>query len=164
MFKIIASALIFAVVSFTIGILSVYLRRHGEIQSSTLCPPRIIFWIGFVENAIFVIMDVVLCVVENWEDLLLSLIIGACLMPIGAWLMLYALNWRIIANEDDFVFRNSFGKNKTYKYEEITALKRIKIGGYRIFIGKKSIAVDYFISGRELLWDKIKVMDIPMKK
>ncbi len=97
-------------------------------------------WIGVVGNALFIIMDVVLCVLENWENLLLSLIIGTCLMPIDTWLMLYALNWRIIVSEDGFVFRNSFGKSKTYKEEEITALKRIKIGGYRIYIGKKSIA------------------------
>ena len=162
--KIIVSSLMFVIVSFAISILTIFLRRHGEINSSTLHPPKIIFWIGITDIVFLVVMDIVLLATEKWEELLVSIIPIVCFVPIGIWLMLYALNWQIVLGDDGFTYRNMFGKKKTYKYEDITALKRIKIGGYRMYFGKKSIAVDYFVSGQDVLWDKIKVMDIPMKK
>ena len=75
---------------------------------------------------------------------------------LGFWLILYALNWRIEIKEESFIFRNMFRKKREIKYSEITKLKRLKIGGYRIYIGKKSIAVDYFIKGADNLWDILK--------
>lgn len=87
--------------------------------------------------------------------------IGFSLMSLlGFWLMLYALNWKIEIKEESFAFRNMFGKKREIKYTEITKLKRIKIGGYRIYIGKKSIAVDFFIQGADNLWDKLKVFNL----
>lgn len=164
MFKIIASSLIFAIVSFVISVLGIYFKRNGEKSSSSLRPPKIIFWIGVADISFLIIMDVVLLLTERWEELLASIIPIVCFVPLGIWLMLYSLNWQIVLNDDSFIYRNMLGKKKTYKYNDITALKRIKIGGYRMYFGKKSIAVDYFVSDQEVLWDKIKVMDIPMKK
>ena len=70
--------------------------------------------------------------------------------------MLYALNWEIVIKDESFIFQNMFRKKREIKYSDITKLKRIKIGGYRIYFGKKSITVDYFVKGADNLWEKLE--------
>ena len=94
MIKIIASSLIFAFVSFIISSIGVYLKRHGETYTSTLRPPKIIFWIGVADISFLIIMDVVLLLMERWEELLVSIIPIVCFVPLGIWLILYSLNWQ----------------------------------------------------------------------
>ena len=81
--KIIVSSLMFVIVSFVISILTIFLRRHGEINSSTIHPPKIIFWIGITDIAFLVVMDTVLLATEKWEELLVSIIPIVCFVPIG---------------------------------------------------------------------------------
>jgi len=78
--------------------------------------------------------------------------------------MLYARNWKITLNEDGFTFCNICGNIKTYKYEEVTALKRKKLAN-KIYIGTKVITIDIlFTKGNYLyLWDKLITMNIPIK-
>ena len=157
----IITGLIICFSSLLIGTIGFYWRtKIYDRDLKVLKPPILIFFIGlfgFLICAVTIL--VILFVALNEENLALS--IGFFLFSfLGLWLMLYALNWKIVIKEDTFIFRNMFGKKREIKYNEITKLKRIKIGGFRIYIGKKSIAVDYYIKGADNLWDKLKTLKL----
>lgn len=164
--RIVISCLTIISVSWIIGYIGANLRQKAEEKhhDNILKVPKLVLAIGLVEAiACYVVIVCIYVFAFNEENVAWS--IGYFLMScLGVWIVLYALNWRITMQEDSFTFKNMFGKKTTYKYQEITAVKHIKIGGYRVYIGKKSIAVDFYILGRQLLWDKIKVMDIPIKE
>lgn len=161
--RIVIMGLIIVFSSWLVGYIGSYWRtRIYDKNLKVLKPPFLIFWIGFVGFLGCIITIIVIFFVAfNEENLVWA--IGYFLFSfLGLWLMLYALNWKIIIKDDSFIFWNMFGKKREIKYSEITKLKRIKIGGFRIYIEKKSIAVDYFIEGADNLWDIVKVL--PLKK
>ena len=159
--RIIITGLIICFSSWIVGSIGVYWRTRIYKKSlSELRPPFLIFWIGLTEFSMCVIA-VILIFLLSFNETNLVIAIGFFLFSfLGFWLMLYALNWKIVIKEESFIFRNMFGKKREIMYSEITKLKRLKIGGYRIYTGKKSIAVDYFIKGADNLWDKLKVLKI----
>ncbi|MGN0815045.1 MAG: DUF6560 family protein [Candidatus Coproplasma sp.] len=159
--RILITGLIICLSSWIVGLLGSYWRtKIYDKNLKVLKPPFLIFWIGFVDFLGCIITIIVIFFAAfNEENLVWA--IGFFLFSfLGLWLMLYALNWKIVIKDESFVFRNMFGKKREIKYSDITELKRIKIGGYRIYVGKKSIAVDYFIKGADNLWDKLKVLKI----
>ena len=159
--RIIITGLIICLSSWLVGLLGSYWRtKNYDKNLKVLKPPFLIFWIGFVGFLGCIIMIIIIFFAAfNEENLVWA--IGFFLFSfLGLWLMLYALNWKIVIKDESFIFRNMFGKKREIKYSNITKLKRIKIGGYRIYVGKKSIAVDYFIKGADNLWDKLKVLKL----
>lgn len=159
--RIIVVGLIICFSSWLVGSIGVFWRtKIYDKNLKTLRPPLLIFWIGLIGFMGCIITSLIIFFVAfNEENVVWA--IGFSLMSLlGFWLMLYALNWKIEIKEESFAFRNMFGKKREIKYTEITKLKRIKIGGYRIYIGKKSIAVDFFIQGADNLWDKLKVFNL----
>lgn len=164
--RILITALTTVCVAFTVGYIGYYLRMEANkiFDTKVLKVPKLIFWIGFIEMTICYIAIIIIFVFAfNEENAACS--IGLFIFSfLGLWLILYSLNWKIEIKEEYFIFHNMLGRKREIKYNEITKLKRIKIGGYRIYIGKKSIAVDYFIKGADNLWDILKVLKIKNKQ
>lgn len=157
--RIIVTGLIICFSSWLVGYVGFYLRtKNYDKNLKVLRPPFLIFWIGLFEfiGCVITIL-IILFVVFNEETAALS--IGFLLASlIGFWLILYSVNWKIEIRDESFIFRNMFGKRREIKYSAITKLRRLKIGGYRIYTGKKSIAVDYYIKGADNLWDILKTL------
>ena len=162
--RIIITGLIICCTSWLVGTLGVYWRtRIYDKNLKVLRPPILIFFIGLIGFAVCITIALVALFVNfNKENLACAIVLFAVSF-LYVWLMLYALNWKIEIGEECFVYRNVFGIKREIRYSEITKLKRIKIGGYRIYIGKKSIAVDYFIKGADNLWDILKVLKLGNK-
>lgn len=159
--RIVLTALIICLSSWLVGLLGAYWRTKSyQKDLKILRPPFLIFWIGLIDFLGCVITIFVALFTDLNEDNSAFAIGFFIASLLGLWLMLYALNWKIEIKEDSFIFRNMFGKKREIKYTQITKLKRIKIGGYRIYVGKKSIAVDYFIKGADNLWDILKVLKL----
>ena len=159
--RIILTALIICFSSWLVGSIGFYWRTKIYYKNlQVLKPPFLIFWIGLIDFLGCVITILVILFANLNEDNAAFAIGFFMFAVLGVWLMLYALNWKIEIREESFIFRNMFGKKREIKYSEITKLKRIKIGGYRIYIGRKSIAVDYFIKGADNLWDKLKILKL----
>ena len=155
--RIIITGLVICFSSSIVGLLGTYWRtKIYDKNLNMLKPPLLVFWIGLlVFLACVVTIFVIFFAAFNEENLVWA--IGFFLFSfLGFWLMLYALNWKIVVKDESFIYRNIFGKKREIKYSDITKLKRVKIGGYRIYVGKKSIAVDYFIKGADNLWEKLK--------
>lgn len=159
--RIIVTGLIICFSSWLVGYIGYYLRtKKYDKNLEILRPPILIFLIGLFEF-IGCVITILIIFFAAFNEENFACAIGFFLFSIpGFWLMLYALNWKIEIKEESFIFRNMFGKKREIKYSEITKLKRLKIGGYRIYIGKKSIAVDYFIKGADNLWDILKILKI----
>lgn len=159
--RIVLTALIICLSSWLVGLLGVYWRTKSyQKDLKILRPPFLIFWIGLI-GFLGCIITILVALFTNFNEYNCIFSVGFFMVSlVGLWLMLYALNWKIEIKEDSFIFRNMFGKKREIKYTQITKLKRIKIGGYRIYIGKKSIAVDYFIKGADNLWDILKVLKL----
>lgn len=159
--RIIITGLIICCSFWLVGLLGSYWRtKIYDKDLKELKPPFLIFWIGLVVFlACIVTIFVIFFAAFNEENLVWA--IGFFLSSfLGLWLMLYVLNWKIVIKDESFIFRNMFGRQREIEYSDITKLKRIKIGGYRIYVGKKSIAVDYFIKGADNLWDKLKILKL----
>jgi hypothetical protein len=159
--RIIITGLIICFSSWLVGYIGLYLRtKIYDKDLKILRPPLLIFWIGLIEFLGCAITILIIFFVSFNEENAVWAIGYFLVSLLGFWLILYALNWRIEIKEESFIFRNMFRKKREIKYSEITKLKRLKIGGYRIYIGKKSIAVDYFIKGADNLWDILKVLKL----
>ena len=159
--RIIITSMIICCSSWSVGTIGFYLRtKNYDKNLKILRPPLLIFLIGLIEYIICnVVILVILFAAFNEENLAFA--IGFFIFSfLGLWIMLYGLNWKIEIKEESFIYRNMFGKKREFKYSEITKLKHIRIGGYRIYFGKKSIAVDYFIKGADNLWDILKVLKL----
>lgn len=160
--RILITALTIVCASFVVGYISYYLRKEANKIADTkvLKVPKLIFWIGFIEMAVCYIF-VIIIFIFAFNEVTAACSIGFFLFSfLGLWLILYSLNWKIEIKEDYFIFHNMLGRKREIRYNEITKLKSIRIGGYRIYIEKKSIAVDYFIKGKDNLWDILKVLKI----
>lgn len=158
--RIIITGLVICFSSSIVGLLGTYWRTKIYYRNlKILKPPLLVFWIGlFVFLACVITIFVIFFAAFNEENLVWA--IGFFLFSfLGLWLMLYALNWEIVIKDESFIFQNMFRKKREIKYSDITKLKRIKIGGYRIYFGKKSITVDYFVKGADNLWEKLKVLN-----
>ncbi len=73
-------------------------------------------------------------------------------------LTLYRIaSYRLILNEDHFIYYNIFGIKKRYCYKDITNFEiDIKNGYYKIYIGKRKVEVPYFIEDQNKVLDYIK--------
>ena len=150
--------MIILIVSYVVGMLGYHWRTQKyDRQLKVLNPPKSLLWISISLTLSFIVaMLLVLFLADEYEALLGFFFIPMILL--GIWLTLYSINWQIEIKEDSFIFRNMFGRKKEYGFDKITKVKRIKIGGFRIYINKKSITVDYWIKGVDNLWDIVKLL------
>lgn len=160
--RIITTALIFISVSWTIGNIGLYLRtEHNKPHcASALKVPKLIFWIGLVGLIVCYIIIVCIFIFSFNEQSVAAAIALFVFSWVYVYIIMYALNWRIEVTKDGFVYRNLFRKVRVYQYSDIEAIKRIKIGGYKLVFKKRRISIDYYILNSEILWNKIKSLNI----
>lgn len=91
-------------------------------------------------------------------DGVLAFYIVISIMYLFNVLTLYRIaSYRLILNEDDFVYYNIFGIKKKYNYKDVTNFDvDIKNGYYKIWFGKKRIIVPYYIEDQNKVLDYIK--------
>lgn len=158
--RIIITSLIIVCSSWVIGLIFARLRFSAceDKDIKILRPPKFIFWLGIGGIVgIYTIIIIIFTVAFTPENVAYS--IGFFLISIlFFWFILYSLNWKVELKENTFIFQNSFRLSKEYSYKDITKVKRIEIGGFRVYVGKKSIAVDFYIKGANNFLEKIKYM------
>lgn len=157
--RIITIALITALPGYLLGLITIKLRNQNtDFHNKVLKVPKMILCISCVITIPPIIVAACCIFVNEGQDALSSIF----MIPItisNTWLVLYSLNWKIEIKEDSFIYTNPFGKKREYNYADITKVKRIKIGGYKIYIKSKKITVDYWIIGIENLWNIIKLLN-----
>ena len=91
-------------------------------------------------------------------DGVLAFYIVISIMYLFNVLTLYRIaSYRLILNENDFVYYNIFGIKKKYNYKDVTSFDvDIKNGYYKIWFGKKKIIVPYYIEDQNKVLDYIK--------
>ncbi len=91
-------------------------------------------------------------------DGVLAFYIVISIMYLFNVLTLYRIaSYRLILNENDFVYYNIFGIKKKYNYKDVTNFDvDIKNGYYKIWFGKKKIIVPYYIEDQNKVLDYIK--------
>ena len=163
--RVFITALAMISVSFVVswGGVALKMKATDPLEGNILKPPKIIFLIGLIVIILCYGIIAYIYIFDFNEVTCACSVVVFLISFLGVYLILYGLNWRITMRENDFVFRNVFRREKTYSYGEITGFRRIKIGGFRIFIGKKSIAIDSYIRGQSEFLDKIKNIHIPLK-
>ncbi len=158
-FRIITASLIIVITSYVIGLSGFYLKtRIYDTSLKTLKVPKLILFTSI--GTTFSAAVAMFCGVMFYQlpECLFVVFIFPFLL-IGVWLILYSINWRIEIDQESFVFNNSFGKKNEYKYDEIIKVKRLRNGGFKIFLENKVITVDCFIEGKDNLWDILKIID-----
>ncbi len=67
--------------------------------------------------------------------------------PIFLWTFLMGVNWKLILDEEQLIYRNLWGRVKRINYQDITGIKTCYakksdiVQGYIIYIGKKRIVI-----------------------
>lgn len=152
-------------VSFVVcwGGFTLKMKATDPLEGNIMKPPKIIFVVGLIGFILCYGIIAYIYIFDFNEVTCVCSVIAFVMSFLEGYLILYGLNWSIILRENEFVFRNMFRRKRTYSYGEITGFRRIKIGGFRIFIGKKSIAIDGYIRGQSEFLDKIKNLHIPLK-
>jgi len=144
---------------YIVSTLSVKLRFQEYDKTLTnLTLPSSIFVTGLI--GFILCTSVALCLIffKQEEEHLFIAILLFLISILYVWLMMYSLNWRIIIKKDSFTFRNSLRISKEYSYSDIVKIKRIKIGGFRLYLKNgKNIAVDFYVKGIDNLWDILKM-------
>ena len=163
--RITTTALIIISVSWTIGNIGLYLRteHNKKHYDQVLKVPKLIFWIGLVGLIVCYIIIACILIFSYNEQSVAAAIALFVFSLVYVYIIMYALNWKIEVNRDVFVYRNMFRKVRVYQYSDIEAIKRIKIGGYKLVLKKKKIYVDYYILNSEILWNKIKSLNIAVQ-
>ena len=156
--RIVITSLIIGCSSWVVGLLFAHLRfvTYEDKNIKILRPPKFIFWLGIGGivglYSIIIIIFTIAFVPENVAYAVVFFLISFLFF----WFVLYSLNWKVELKENTFIFQNSFRLTKENLYKDITKVKRIKMGGFRVYVGKKSIAVDFYIKGLNNFWEIIK--------
>ena len=75
------------------------------------------------------------------ERIMITLMMSA--MIVGEILELFkAIFWRVIVEDDEFTFRNRWGKESSYSYNDVCAI-RYKRSYYVVILADQRIAVEY---------------------
>ena len=73
--------------------------------------------------------------------------------------LIWSFTYKITINDDHFIYRNIFGKSKTYSYDEITGIKRLKgnefISTFKIVVGKGKIEVSNAYVNYDMIYKKL---------
>ena len=80
----------------------------------------------------------------------------------GLYLIFTPVNWRLTLNKEELIHRNTFGITRKYSYSEITRVRRCyakkakKPNEYKIYIKKRVITVDCYMTNFNDFERKIK--------
>ena len=129
------------------------LPKKSKKENVLRCPViigivGIIFLIGILILSYFI--------VEEDYSILFALV---PLMGISIVAILYPITWRVVVKEDCVVYRNLLGIKREYLYSDITKIvirEKGVVKLWRIYMGKKRVAVDETLINLEYFITKLK--------
>ncbi|MFQ4604269.1 hypothetical protein C4U98_04775 [Clostridioides difficile] len=135
-------------------------RKKGIIREHYVIKTEKMLTIIFVIGILFTGGCTVASVIQQ-DDIFPPLVFGIALVVflIGS---LNMIMWKLEVNGDEITWRSTFGKKRTFQFEDITYCERKK-GSMRVYVnGEKLFTIDSNIDKEEFMED-IKRRRIPVK-
>ena len=149
------------VVSIIMALVGVLLHiaksQKTDVTDTVIRSPKMYFWIACAGILVFGTFIAVMAITpanaewlvrsdsDWWVYLMCSLFI-----LLGLYLIISYLNWQIVLNENDFIYRTMWKKSYRIKYSEVTHIKNgrnlviLEAKGKRFFIDPFSVGLEHF--------------------
>lgn len=152
--RIILRIIIIAAVIISVNaLLMVVNNQKFDYETETIIRlPKIYFWIGCVCVLLFTGIIILMAIFPNdtaewWVYLIMTIfvLLGLCLITAH-------LNWSVVINENDFVYRTFWRKTYQIEYTEITRIKSSE-NIITVQARNKTFFIDPHVAGiKKLLW------------
>ncbi|OUN34741.1 DUF6560 family protein [Lachnoclostridium sp. An76] len=135
-------------------------QKKGIINSHYVIKTETVLAIIFVVGTIFCVFCLVMAI-KMQEDAFVVCVFGFFFL-VGVVGTVNMIMWKLEVNGDEITWRSTFGRKRTFKFEDITYCERKK-SAIRVYInGKKLFTIDSGIDDSEFMED-IKRRKIPVK-
>ena len=135
-------------------------EKKGIINSHYVIKTETVLAIIFVLGTIFCAFCLVMAI-KMQEDAFVVCVFGFFFL-VGVVGTVNMIMWKLEVNGDEITWRSTFGRKRTFKFEDITYCERKK-SAIRVYInGKKLFTIDSGIDDSEFMED-IKRRKIPVK-
>ena len=135
-------------------------QKKGIINSHYVIKTETVLAIIFVLGTIFCAFCLVMAI-KMQEDAFVVCVFGFFFL-VGVVGTVNMIMWKLEVNGDEITWRSTFGRKRTFKFEDITYCERKK-SAIRVYInGKKLFTIDSGIDDSEFMED-IKRRKIPVK-
>ncbi len=84
--------------------------------------------------------------------IVLIVVVFSIFCPASLWLFIRGLNWKLILDKEQLIYRNMWGRVKRIDYQDITGIKTCYaknsdiVEKYIIYFGTKKIVIDYLVT------------------
>ena len=135
-------------------------KKKGIIRTKYTVRTEKVVVIICIIGAIFFSSAVIICTIQK-EDLLVICGFGIFAL-VGMFATLNTIMWKLEINGDEIMWRSTFGKKRSFHFEDITYCERKK-GSMRVYVnGKKLFTIDSNIDKEEFMED-VERRRIPVK-
>lgn len=128
----------------------------NDKTSNAMRYPQFFIALGIVGLGL-VEFGITMSIIQGWEryrvvDIFIITIGGSLMSLLGCVLVLYAVNWRLVIDDDLIIHKNIWGITRKYQYSEITRIcryytkKNKMLEKYLIYVSGHKITVDCFVS------------------
>lgn len=138
-------ALPYLLIPILVSTVYAYLRKPRKAEGGKVHLPGFIAVLGIITAVIFLIPAIL--TIYSEESLWLSVLFFLFSL-LGIVLVLMFLNCRISYDEDNFSAGNLFGRERTFPYDRVTAIKETADGIY-IYMGQQRISIEAFAVGQQ---------------
>ncbi len=115
-------------------------RHDKNIPNGTIRQPHLYFVIGIFGFIGFVIVGLIFLLAQ--DDVVSSIVMFAVAFPY-IFFVIYACNWKIVFDDNGFIFTNIVGKQREFLYKDVTIEDTGR--GLRIYLGTKKITAISFL-------------------
>lgn len=142
---------IFGIIFFIVffGAFSFFVQKSNyqdkEIPNGTIWQPRLYLYIGIFGIIGFVTVGLIFILAQ--DDVVSGIVMFAVAFPY-IFFVLYACNWKIVFDDNGFLFTNIIGKQRQFLYKDITMEDTGR--GLRIYCGKKKITTISYLLGENV--------------
>ena len=135
-------------------------KKKGIIRTKYTVRTEKVVVIICIIGAIFFSSAVIICTIQK-EDLLVICGFGIFAL-VGMFATLNTIMWKLEINGDEIMWRSTFGKKRSFHFEDITYCERKK-GSMRVYVnGKKLFTIDSNIDKAQFVED-VERRRIPVK-
>lgn len=127
-------------------------RKKGVIRKKyTVRTENVIIFICVISAIIFSSATII-CTIQQ-EDLAVICIFGIFAL-VGLFGTLNTMLWKLDINGDEITWRSTFGRKRTFRFEDITYCEEKDSGAVRVYVdGKKLFTIDSNIDMEEFMED-----------
>ena len=133
-------------------------RKKSFSMGIEMKPSRCFLFCGITFTLIWYAVIIYLFIVRDSNLALSILCVAASLL--GTAITTFALNWRIVLQENGFVWRNCFRKKFYFEFSDITQVKTYGDDKCWVYCGKRMIAVTSLTTNYEKLRAKLSSMGL----